>query len=62
VRVTRVIRTRYLAAVRPGSLREGTVCRLTASQGDRTVRAESTVPVSASLVRLTVTEFRGVPR
>ena len=62
MRVTRITRTRYLALARPGGLRDGTVTRLTASQGERTVRAENTSPAGAYLLRLTVTEFRSVSR
>lgn len=56
MRVTRVKRARYLAAVKPGGLRDGLTVRLTASQEEQVVHAESTVPAAPGLVWLTVTE------
>jgi hypothetical protein len=59
VRVTRIVRARHLAAVKPGDLREHLKIRLTASQEDRTVHAENTSPAAAGLVWLTVTTLEG---
>jgi len=59
VRVTRVRRTRYLAAAAPGSSRNGCSVRLTASREGRFLYGESTSPASPGLVWLTVTEVTG---
>ena len=59
MRVTRVRRTRYLAAAAPGSSRNGCSVRLTASREGRFLYGESTSPASPGLVWLTVTEVTG---
>jgi hypothetical protein len=56
VKVTRVKRSRFLAMVKPGSVRNGCHVKLTASQGERTVHAENSTPAAPGLVWLTVTE------
>lgn len=57
MRITRVKRTRHLALVKPGDQREHLRVRLTATQGERTVSAQNSVPAARGLVWLTVTEF-----
>lgn len=59
MRVTRIVRTRHLAAVPAGDLREHLNVRLTASREDRTLRAQNTSPAAKGLVWLTVTTLEG---